>query len=71
MFQSKEVKDQFLAIKSLLDREIKFQSKAFQLIGVIDTILTAATINWYKEGGVTDNGLIVHKETSKEISKFQ
>lgn len=71
MFQSKEVKHQFLAIKSLLDQEIKFQSKAFQLIGVIDTILTAATINWYKEGGVTDNGLIVHKETSKEISKFQ
>ena len=66
MFQSKEVMRQFLAIKSLLDQEIKFQNKAFQLIGIIDTILTAATVNWYKEGGVTDD-IIVHKETSKEI----
>lgn len=42
MWESKAVKKLFQRLKNTVDREVEFQTRAFELLGTLDVILTAA-----------------------------
>ena len=44
-FTSKAVREQFSAILSQINHELRYQHKAFEIMGVIDTLLTASQIS--------------------------
>ena len=44
-FTSKTVREQFSAILSQINHELRYQHKAFEIMGVIDTLLTASQIS--------------------------
>lgn len=63
--ESKELRIQFDYLKQALCRELRFQREAVGLLGVIDTLLTASTVQWSRGGPDEKRGAGPAKDTIK------
>ena len=70
MSESKELQYQLSGLKKLLGPELRFQTEALQLMGVVDTILTAATVNWQSKGGTCERVGVATRDSVKNDAKI-
>ena len=63
VLQSKQLRQELISLQKVLYTEVKFQSKAFELMGIIDTVYTAATVSWNKTKQLNNNDTLIQTST--------